>query len=262
MGSIRRAEGQSCGTGPISGRVLRSGELRLFDDGEGGTGSGDLLRVVTRAVVAEAIGSLMLVATVVGSGIMGDRLAGGNAAIALLANSVATGAVLVTLIFTFGPISGAHFNPLITVAAAAEKTLPWTSVPAYVVAQFAGCLAGTVTAHVMFAVPLLQIGTRARHGFAQTFSEAVATFGLLVVVHGTGKRASVVPLTVGAYIAAAYWFTASTSFANPAVTLARGFTQPFAGIALNDGPGFMLAQVAGALLATLLFRWLLRKELR
>src|SRR5881394_4264853 len=144
-----------------------------------------------RALVAEAVGSLMLVAAVVGSGVMGERLAGGNTAIALLANSLATGAVLVTLIFTFAPISGAHFNPVVTLAAAAERTLPWSRVPAYISAQFLGALAGVITAHVMFALPLVQTGSHARHGFGQAFSEIVATFGLLVVVHGTGKRASV-----------------------------------------------------------------------
>jgi glycerol uptake facilitator-like aquaporin len=213
-----------------------------------------------RAVVAEAIGSLLLVATVVGSGIMGERLAGGNAAIALLANSLATGAVLVTLIFTFAPISGAHFNPLVTLAAAAERTLPWKTVTAYVAAQFIGALAGLFAAHLMFALPVIQLGTHARHGFAQAFSEVVATFGLLVIVHGTGRRASVVPLTVGAYIAAAYWFTASTSFANPAVTVARAFTTTFSGIALGDVPMFIVAQCIGAFLATILFRWLLRGQ--
>jgi glycerol uptake facilitator-like aquaporin len=212
-----------------------------------------------RALVAEAIGCLLLVAGVVGSGIMADHLAGGNAAIALLANSLATGAVLVALIFTFAPISGAHLNPVVTLAAAFEQTLPWRRVPGYVVAQIFGALGGVVVAHAMFALPLIQAGTRDRHGLAQTFSEVVATFGLLVVIHGTGRRASVVPLAVGAYIAAAYWFTASTSFANPAVTLARAFTNTFTGIRLIDVPPFVGAQCAGALIATLLFRWLLLK---
>ena len=213
-----------------------------------------------RAIAAEFVGSLMLVAAVVGSGVMGERLAAGNTAIALLANSFATGAVLVTLIFTFAPISGAHFNPVVSLAAAMERTLSWANVPSYVLAQFSGAAAGAVVAHAMFALPLVQLSTHGRNGFAQGFSEIVATFGLLVVVHGTGRRASVVPLTVGAYIAAAYWFTASTSFANPAVTLARGLTNTFSGIALRDVPMFVVAQCAGALMATLLFRWLLRER--
>src|ERR1700737_4606040 len=161
-----------------------------------------------RAVVAEAVGCLLLVAAVIGSGIMGDRLAGGNAAVALLANSLGTGAILVTLIFTFAPISGGHFNPVVTLAAAWQGTLRWNRVPGYVSAQAVGALAGVIVAHAMFALPLVQHGTHDRHGIAPWFSEMVATFGLLVVVHGTGRRASVVPLTVGAYIASAYWFTA------------------------------------------------------
>ena len=209
-----------------------------------------------RAFVAEAIGSLMLVTAVVGSGIMGERLAGGNAAMALLANSLATGAVLVTLVFTFGSISGAHFNPAVSVALAAEGGFPWRAVPVYVLAQSIGALAGVLIAHAMFALPLLQLSTHARVGGAQMFSEFVATFGLLVVVHGSGKRADVVPLTVAAYIIAAYWFTASTSFANPAVTLARAFTNTFSGIQPANVAGFIAAQLAGATAATLLFRWL------
>lgn len=213
-----------------------------------------------RAIVAEIIGTGLLVAAVVGSGIMGERLAGGNVAIALLANSLTTGAVLVTLIFTFAPISGAHFNPVVSLAAGLERTLPWPRVTSYIAAQLLGAFCGVVLAHAMFANDLLDIGTRPRSGFAQWLSEAIATFGLLVVVHGTGRRASVVPLTVGAYITAAYWFTASTSFANPAVTFARGFTNSFSGIRLADVPGFVIAQCLGALLATLLFRWLLKNE--
>jgi glycerol uptake facilitator-like aquaporin len=211
-----------------------------------------------RAVVAEAVGCLLLVAAVVGSGIMGDRLAGGNAAVALLANSLATGAMLVTLIFTFAPISGAHLNPVVTLAAAWEGNLPWDRVPGYVTGQTVGALAGVIVAHAMFALPLVQQGTHDRHGIAQWFSEIVATFGLLVVVRGTGRRPSVVPLAVGPYIASAYWFTASTSFANPAVTVARALTTTFTGIRLADVPAFVTAQCVGALIATLLFRWLLR----
>lgn len=208
-----------------------------------------------RAFVAEAIGTLMLVTAVVGSGIMGDRLAGGNAAIALLANSLATGAVLVTLIFTFGSISGAHFNPAVSVALAVEGGFAWRAVPLYVLAQTAGALTGVVIAHAMFALPLLQLSTHSRAGGAQMFSEFVATFGLLVVVHGSAKRANVVPLTVAAYIIAAYWFTASTSFANPAVTLARAFTNTFSGIQPINVPGFIVVQFIGAIAATLLFRY-------
>lgn len=208
-----------------------------------------------RAIVSELVGTALLLAAVVGSGIMGEQLAGGNAAIALLANSVATGAVLVTLIFTFAPISGAHFNPAVTIAAAIEGGFAWRSVPMYIVAQTGGALAGVLAAHAMFGLPLLQLSAHHRGGGAQFFSECVATFGLLVVVHGTGKRAAVVPLTVAAYIIAAYWFTASTSFANPAVTIARAFTDTFSGIRLTNVPAFMLAQLLGATAATILFRW-------
>ena len=195
-------------------------------------------------------------AAVVGSGIMGERLAGGNAAIALLANSIATGAMLVTLIFTFGPVSGAHFNPAVSLAAALEGGFPWRRVPGYIAAQLAGAVAGVIAAHAMFEHPLLVLSHHARAGAAQLFSEFVATFGLLVVIHGAGKRAAVVPLTVAAYITAAYWFTSSTSFANPAVTIARGLTDTFSGIEPGGIPGFIAAQLAGALVATLLFRWI------
>lgn len=213
-----------------------------------------------RAVVSEAVGSFLLVAAVVGSGVMGERLTNGNLGIALLANSLATGAMLVTIIFTFGPISGAHFNPLVTLAAAVDQTMPWAEVPRYIAAQIIGALAGVVVAHAMFALPLIQQGTHDRRGAGQLLSEAVATFGLLVVVHGTGRRASVVPLTVGAYIAAAYWFTASTSFANPAVTFARAFTNTFSGIRPANVPSFVAAECVGGLGATLLFRWLLPRD--
>lgn len=209
-----------------------------------------------RAIVSEGIGTGLLVAAVVGSGIMGERLSGGNMALALLANSLATGAVLVTLIFTFGPISGAHFNPAVSLAAAFEGGFPWRRVPAYVLAQTTGAVLGVMAAHVMFELPLMTLSRHSRVGPAQLFSELVATFGLLVVVHGAGKRAAVVPLTVAAYITAAYWFTSSTSFANPAVTIARGLTDTFSGIAPAGVPGFIAAQLLGALAATLLFRWI------
>ncbi|HVT02454.1 MAG TPA: MIP/aquaporin family protein [Thermoanaerobaculia bacterium] len=210
-----------------------------------------------KAAVAELIGTALLVACVVGSGIMAERLSGGNAALALLANSVATGAVLVTLIFTFAPISGAHFNPAVSIASAVEGGFPWGRVPGYVLSQFVGAFLGVVTANLMFGFPPVVLSTHARSGAAQMFSEVVATFGLLVVVHGTGKRAGVVPLTVAAYITAAYWFTSSTAFANPAVTLARSLTDTFTGIRPADVAGFVIAQIVGALLATILFRWLL-----
>lgn len=209
-----------------------------------------------RAIVSEFIGTALLVAAVVGSGIMGERLSGGNLALALLANSIATGAVLVTLIFTFAPISGAHFNPAVSLASAFEGGFPWRRVPGYVAAQVIGAIAGVVTAHLMFAHPLIVLSHHPRSGGPQLFSELVATFGLLVVVHGTGKRAAVVPVTVAAYITAAYWFTASTSFANPAVTIARGLTDTFSGIEPAGIPGFIAAQLLGALAATVLFRWI------
>lgn len=209
-----------------------------------------------RAIVSEGIGTGLLVAAVVGSGIMGERLSDGNMALALLANSIATGAVLLTLIFTFGPISGAHFNPAVSLAAAVEGGLAWRRVPGYVAAQTIGALLGVMAAHLMFELPLVVLSRHSRAGGAQLFSEFLATFGLLVVVHGTGKRAAVVPLTVAAYITAAYWFTSSTSFANPAVTIARGLTDTFSGIAPGGVPGFIAAQLLGALAATLLFRWI------
>lgn len=209
-----------------------------------------------RTIVSEGIGTALLVAAVVGSGIMAERLAGGNAALALLANSLATGAMLVTLIFTFGPISGAHFNPAVSIAAAVEGGFSWRKVPGYIAAQTGGAIAGTMAAHMMFELPLVTLSRHSRAGFAQLFSEFVATFGLVVIVHGTGKRATVVPLTVAAYITAAYWFTSSTSFANPAVTLARGLTDTFSGIAPAGIPGFIAAQLLGALTATLLFQWI------
>jgi len=213
-----------------------------------------------RAVVGEWIGTALLVAAAVGLGIMGERLAGGNMALALLANSMATGATLVALIFTLAPISGAHFNPAVTLASAFEGGFEWRRVPGYVAAQIAGAIAGVMAAHVMFELPLVTLSTHSRIGGAQLFSEFLATFGLLVVVHGTGKREAVVPLTVAAYITAAYWFTSSTSFANPAVTIARGLTNTFSGIQPSGIPGFIVAQLLGALAATLLFRWLGRTD--
>jgi glycerol uptake facilitator-like aquaporin len=212
---------------------------------------------LSRRLTAEAIGTALLLAAVVGSGIMADRLAGGNVAIALLANTIATAAALLALIMTFGPISGAHFNPAVSIADASQGGLRWQEVFAYIVAQVSGAIAGVWTAHAMFGEPLFMLSRHARSGSAQMISEFVATFGLLSVIWGCSRRRSdAVPFAVAAYIAAAYWFTASTSFANPAVTLARALTDTFAGIRPADVPPFLLAQVAGAVVATLLFRWL------
>jgi len=210
-----------------------------------------------RRLTAEALGTALLLAAVVGSGIMGERLANGNVAIALLANTLATGAALVALILTFGPISGAHFNPAVTVADASQGGLPWREVPSYILAQVAGALVGVATAHVMFGLPLFFASQHARSGLRQMFSEFVACFGLLAVIWGCVRfRSQVIPFAVAAYITAAYWFTASTSFANPAVTLARSLSDTFSGIRPVDVPGFIGAQFAGAMAATLLFRWL------
>jgi glycerol uptake facilitator-like aquaporin len=210
-----------------------------------------------RQIASEGIGTSLLLAAVVGLGIMGDRLAGGNVAIALLANTLATGAALTTLILAFGPVSGAHFNPAVTLADASQGGLPWRQVPGYICAQLAGAVMGVWTAHLMFAEPVFMMSSHARSGLAQAFSECVATFGLLAVIWGCSRRRSeVVPFAVGAYITAAYWFTASTSFANPAVTLARALTDTFAGIRPADVPGFIVGQLAGATAATFLFRWL------
>jgi glycerol uptake facilitator-like aquaporin len=199
----------------------------------------------------------MLLAAVVGSGIMGERLAGGNVAVALLANTVATGAALVALILTFGAISGAHFNPAVTLAAASQGGLAWREVPLYITVQIAGAFAGVAAAHVMFETPLFFASRHVRSGAAQAFSEFVATFGLLAVIWGCARlRADAVPFAVAAYITAAYWFTASTSFANPAVTLARSATDTFAGIRPADAPAFIVAQLLGAGAATALFGWL------
>jgi glycerol uptake facilitator-like aquaporin len=202
-----------------------------------------------------------LLATVIGSGIMGERLCGGNIAIALLANTIATGAGLAALILTFGPVSGAHFNPAVTLADASQGGLAWRDVPVYVAAQVAGAFGGAAIAHVMFSEPLFSASTHIRAGGAQLVSELVATFGLLAVIWGCGRRRpSVTPFAVGAYITAAYWFTSSTSFANPAVTLARAASNTFAGIRPVDAPGFIVAQLLGAAAATALFRWLTPKD--
>jgi glycerol uptake facilitator-like aquaporin len=212
---------------------------------------------VGRPAVSEFLGTAFLLAAVVGSGIMGERLAGGNVAVALLANSIATGGALVALILTFGPISGAHLNPAVTLSAAMQRDLPWTSVPVYVVAQIVGAFAGVAAAHVMFAEPLFSPSQHARAGGSQLWSEVFASFGLIAVILGVSRsRPVAVPYAVAAYVTGAYWFAASTSFANPAVTLARAATDTFSGIRPLDAPGFIAAQLLGAVVATLTFRWL------
>jgi glycerol uptake facilitator-like aquaporin len=212
---------------------------------------------LARRATAEALGTAFLLATVVGSGIMGEKLSGGNVAIALLANTMATGAGLVALILTFGPISSAHMNPAVTLADATQGGLAWHDVPAYLVAQVVGAFGGVAVAHVMFEKPTFFASTHVRAGGAQLVSEFVATFGLLAVIWGCSRRrAGAVPFAVGAYITAAYWFTSSTSFANPAVTLARAASDTFAGIRPVDAPGFIVAQLLGAAVATAAFRWL------
>jgi glycerol uptake facilitator-like aquaporin len=210
-----------------------------------------------RRVTAEAVGTAFLLAAVVGSGIMAERLSGGSVGLALLANALATGGALVALILTFGPISGAHFNPAVTLADASQGGLPWREAPLYVLAQVLGAFAGVAVAHLMFGEPLFSASTHVREGASQALSEGIATFGLLSVIWGVSRsRATVVPFAVAAYIVGAYWFTASTSFANPAVTLARAATHTFAGIRPADVPIFLLAQLVGAACATALFRWL------
>lgn len=213
--------------------------------------------VVLKKATSEAVGTAFLLATVVGSGIMAERLAGGNVAIALLANTIATGAGLVALILTFGPISGAHFNPAVTIADAWEGGRPWSDVPVYVAAQLLGALVGVAVAHGMFGEPVFAASQHVRSGSAQLLSELVATFGLLSVIWGVSRKsAQFTPFAVGAYITAAYWFTSSTSFANPVVTVARSLTDTFSGIRPADAPGFIAAQLVGALAATALFRFL------
>jgi glycerol uptake facilitator-like aquaporin len=213
---------------------------------------------LARRATAEATGTAFLLAAIIGSGIMGERLAGGNVAIALLANTMATGAALVALILTFAAISGAHFNPVVTLAEAIQGEVAWRDVPVYVLAQIIGAFGGVAAAHLMFGLPLFFASQHTRTGGRQIFSEGVATFGLLCVIRGcTRRRPTLVPFAVAAYIMAAYWFTASTSFANPAVTLARAFSDTFAGIRPADTPSFIVAQLVGAVAATYFFRWLL-----
>ena len=213
-----------------------------------------------RQVAAEAIGTAFLLAAVVGSGIMAERLSQGNGALALLANAVATGCALAALILTFAPISGAHFNPAVTIAMAAGGQVPWRAVLPYVVVQVAGAIAGVWLAHLMFDLPILELSARRRDGVGQWAGEFTATFGLLAVIE-SGRRhfAKALPGAIAAYITAAYWFTSSTSFANPAVTLARSLTDTFAGIGPANVPAFVIAQFMGAIAAVLAFRWFDRR---
>lgn len=212
---------------------------------------------LARRLVAEGLGTALLLAVVVGSGIMAERLAGGNVALALLANAIATGAGLIALILMFGTISGAHFNPVVTLSEAWQGNLPARQVLPYIAVQIVGAYAGVAAAHGMFGEPLFFASTHVRTGPAQWWSECVATFGLIAVIIGCSRsRPALTPFAVAAYITAAYWFTASTSFANPAVTLARSASNTFAGIRPVDAPGFIAAQLVGAALATVLFRWL------
>lgn len=216
---------------------------------------------LSRRLAAEALGTAALLAVVVGSGIMAERLAGGNVALALLGNTLATGAALVVLITVFGPVSGAQFNPAVTLVFLIRRELGWKAALAYVGAQQLGAVAGVWAAHLMFAEPVLQVSTRARDGLPLAFAEVVATFGLVGTIWGGLRfRPAAVPALVGLYITAAYWFTASTSFANPAVTVARALSDSFAGVAPASAPGFVVAQLVGALAAAGVFGWLLGRE--
>jgi len=216
-------------------------------------------QTLARQAVAESLGTAMLLAAVVGSGIMAERLAGGNAALALLANTIATGAALVALILTFGGISGAHFNPVVTLCDAWQTGISWRAAAVYIPAQLVGAVLGVAAANAMFGLPALFYSTKIRTGGSQWFSEFVATFGLLAVIWGCARLQSkmIVPFAVAAYITAAYWFTASTSFANPAVTVARALSDTFTGIRPIDVPGFVTAQILGGFAATILFSWLI-----
>jgi glycerol uptake facilitator-like aquaporin len=210
-----------------------------------------------RRLAAEFLGTAFLVAAVIGSGVMGERLANGNVALALLANTIATGAALIAIILAFGPISGAHLNPAVSLADALEKGLSWSHASQYMIVQILGGVTGAMIAHLMFGLPPIFLSQHMRSGAAQFLSEFVATFGLISVIWGCSRsRSNVVPFAVGSYITAAYWFTSSTSFANPAVTIARALSDTFAGIRPSDVPLFIAAQLTGAIAATLLFRWL------
>jgi glycerol uptake facilitator-like aquaporin len=209
---------------------------------------------LSQRIRAEFVGTAFLVAAVIGSGVMGERLANGNVAIALLANTIATGAALVALILAFGAVS-AHFNPVVTLMDAFRGGLAWRETPHYLIAQIVGGIIGALCAHLMFGLPMISLSVHMRSGPAQVFSEVIAAFGLLCVIWGcSSSRPEAVPFAVGAYITAAYWFTASTSFANPAVTIARAFSNTFAGIRPLDVPWFVLAQFVGGFVATLMFR--------
>ncbi|HEX3429460.1 MAG TPA: MIP/aquaporin family protein [Rhizomicrobium sp.] len=211
----------------------------------------------SRRVAAEALGTAFLLMTVVGSGIMAERLAGGNVALALLGNTMATGAALVVLISILGPLSGAHFNPAVTLYFGLRREIRPKMIAAYLVAQFAGAVVGVYLAHAMFASPIFELSTKLRDGPSQWLAEFIATFGLLATIAGSIRFSpAATPLLVGLYISAAYWFTASTSFANPAVTVARALTDSFAGIAPRSAPGFIMAQLAAALVAYFCFPWL------
>lgn len=215
----------------------------------------------SRSLAAEALGSFMLFATVIGSGIMGEQLAGGNVAIALLGNTLATGAILFVLIGQFAPISGAHFNPAVSLVMAIRGALGWRLLVGYVLAQLLGGILGVFAAHLMFDQPILELSHHARTGIGQWSGEALATFGLVLTILGTVRhRPQAVPAAVALYITAAYWFTSSTSFANPAITLARSLSDSFAGIAPRDVPGFVLAQLVGALAAAALGGWLFASD--
>ena len=214
-----------------------------------------------RRLAAEGLGTALLLSIVIGSGVMGESLAGGNVAIALLGNTIATGAGLVVLITIFGPVSGAHFNPAVSLVFALRRELPWALAGAYVIAQIIGGVGGVWAGHAMFAEPLLQVSTKLREGPAQGLSEAIATFGLIGAILGSVRfRPDATPVIVGLYITSAYWFTASTSFANPAVTLARALSNTFAGIAPASVPLFIGGQLIGAVAAWALFGWMLKGE--
>lgn len=212
---------------------------------------------LSKRIVAEAIGTGLLLTAIVGSGIMAERLASGNAAIALLANSISTGGALICLIAALGPISGAHFNPVVSLADAMRGGLPWSELPTYIGAQIVGAVTGVIFANIMFGLPPVFVSHHERSGEAQIFAEFLATFGLILVIWGCVRfREAIVPFAVAAYIVAAYWFTSSTSFANPAVTIARSLSDTFAGIRPQDAPGFIVAEILGAVVATVLFGWL------
>jgi glycerol uptake facilitator-like aquaporin len=215
---------------------------------------------IARRALAEFIGTAFLLAAVVGSGIMAQRLAGGNAALALLCNTIATGAILTVIILVFGPVSGAHFNPAVSIAFALRGELPWRTMTLYIAVQVAGAITGVWAAHSMFELPVWQLSTNVRAGPGQWLAEAIATFGLLLTIFGLSRTPAAIPYAVGLYITSAYWFTASTSFANPAVTIARSLSDTFAGIAPHGVPAFLAAQGIGMLAALLVSKYLWRGE--